>query len=250
MMRGCGTGPCPGILPAMVLPVPPPESVLLPHGPTLVAWRRSARARKVSLRIDPRAGGVVVTLPARAAVSAGRALLLAHAGWVAERIGRLPAAMAFVDGGVVSLDGVGVCIRHVPGRRGTAVAAGELLVGGLEEFIGRRVTDFLRGEARQRLGGLALAKAAGAGLRVRRVVVKDTRSRWGSCTADGTVMVSWRLLLAPVFVQDYVVGHEVAHLRHMNHSREFWALADALTVHRAAATAWLDAHGAGLMRAG
>lgn len=248
-MRGCGGTPSPGIVAAMA-PVPPAESMLLPHGPTPVVWRRSARARKVSLRIDPRAGGVVVTLPPRAAVSAGRALLLAHAEWVAERIGRLPAAMAFVDGGAITLDGASVTIRHAPGQRGTAIVADELMVGGSPEFVGRRVTDFLRGETRRRLGALALAKAAGAGLRVRRVVVKDTRSRWGSCTADGTVMVSWRLLLAPVFVQDYVVGHEVAHLRHMNHGREFWALADTLTGHRTAATAWLGTHGAGLIRAG
>lgn len=248
-MRGCSAPRSPGIVPGMA-PVPPAESMLLPHGPVPVAWRRSARARKVSLRIDPRAGGVVVTLPARAAISAGRALLLAHAGWVAERLGRLPAAMAFVDGGAMTLDGAAIAIRHVPGQRGAAVVDGELRVGGLPEFVGRRVTDFLRGEARRRLGALALAKAATAGLRVRRIVVKDTRSRWGSCTADGTVMVSWRLLLAPPFVQDYVVGHEVAHLRHMNHGREFWALADTLTGHRATATAWLGAHGAGLMRAG
>ena len=226
------------------------ESVLLPHGPTPVQWRRSARARKVSLRIDPRAGSVIVTLPARAAVSAGRALLLAHAGWVAERIGRLPAAAAFADGGAVMLDGAPVPIRHVPGRRGTAMVDGALLVGGAAEFLPRRVTDFLRAEARRRLGAMAAAKAAQAGLRLRRVVVKDTRSRWGSCTADGTVMVSWRLLLAPPFVQDYVVGHEVAHLRHMNHKPEFWALADTLTPHRLAAAQWLEAHGAGLMRAG
>ena len=232
------------------MPLPPTESVLLPHGPTPVQWRRSARARKVSLRIDPRAGGVIVTLPARAAVAAGRALLLAHAGWVADRIARLPAPAAFVDGGSLPLDGVPLRIRHVPGRRGTAVDGGELLVGGAPEFLPRRVTDFLRAEARRRLGTLATDKAAQAGLRVRRVVVKDTRSRWGSCTADGTLMFSWRLLLAPPFVQDYVVGHEAAHLRHMNHGREFWALADALTPHRTAATQWLDAHGAGLMRAG
>lgn len=232
------------------MPPFPTESVLLPHGPTPVQWRRSARARRISLRIDPRAGGVVVTLPARAAVAAGRALLLAHAGWVAERIGRLPAAVLFVDGGAITVAGTPLRIRHVPGRRGTAVAGGELLVGGAPEFLPRRVTDFLRAEARRRLGALAAEKAARAGLRVRRVVVKDTRSRWGSCTADGALMFSWRLLLAPPFVGDYVVGHEAAHLRHMNHGREFWALTDALTPHRAAATRWLEEHGSGLMRAG
>jgi hypothetical protein len=93
-------------------------------------------------------------------------------------------------------------------------------------------------------------KAAEASLVARRVIVKDTSSRWGSCTADGTLMFCWRLVMAPAEVQDYVVGHEVAHLRHMDHSRSFWALTAKLTPYRRAATAWLAVHGAGLMRVG
>ncbi|MGI4955858.1 MAG: M48 family metallopeptidase, partial [Janthinobacterium lividum] len=97
---------------------------------------------------------------------------------------------------------------------------------------------------------MALEAGQPAGLRPRRVVVKDTRTRWGSCTADGTVMLSWRLLLAPEAVQRYVVAHEVAHLRHMNHGERFWALVRELTPHRAAAEAWLRSRGAGLQRMG
>ena len=235
--------------------MPPPaantsESVLLPHGPTRVQWRRSARARRISLRIDPRAGGVVVTLPARAAVAAGRALLMDHAGWVAERLARLPAQVSLADGAEVMLDGAPVLIRHVPGAHGARLVQGVLQVGGAAEFLPRRVTDMLRAEAKRRLGMAAAAKAAGAKLLVRRVVVKDTRTRWGSCTADGTLMFSWRLVMAPPHVQDYVVAHEVAHLRHMDHSARFWALVGELTPHRAAAMRWLASGGAALMRVG
>ena len=191
----------------------------------------------------------MVTLPARAAASAGHALLIEHTAWVAERLARLPRATPLEDGATVPLSGVALPIVHRPGARGGAwIEGGALIVTGDARFLARRVTDFLRAEARRRLAGQALAKAGAAGLMVRRVVVKDTRSRWGSCTADGTLMFSWRLVMAPADVQDYVVGHEVAHLRHMDHSRAFWALAAQLTPHKRAATRWLATHGAGLMR--
>jgi predicted metal-dependent hydrolase len=226
------------------------ESLLLPHGPTRVQWRRSTRARRISLRIDPREGGVIITLPPRAAQSVGRALLMDHAGWVAERLARLPGAIALVDGADLPLDGQPIRIRHDRVRRGTHLADGVLHVSGSPEFLARRVLDFLRTEARRRLAAAAMEKAAAAGLKARRVVIKDTRSRWGSCAADGTLMFSWRLVMAPPEVQDYVVAHEVAHLRHMDHSPRFWAQVATLTPHRAAATAWLERGGAGLMRIG
>jgi predicted metal-dependent hydrolase len=97
---------------------------------------------------------------------------------------------------------------------------------------------------------MAAAKCAQAGVSARRVTVKDTRSRWGSCAPDGTVMFCWRLVMAPDLVQDYVVAHEVAHLRHMNHGPRFWALVAELTEHRERAVAWLGLYGAGLLRAG
>ena len=173
------------------------------------------------------------------------------AAWVAARLAALPGAVAFADGVEVPLNGQPARIRHVPrGRGGAWLEAGEIRVAGEPEFLPRRVADFLRAEARRRLAPLAVAKAASAGLTPRRVTVKDTRSRWGSCTADGTVMFSWRLVMAPPEVQDYVVAHEIAHLRHMDHSRQFWALTAQLTPHRRTAAAWLTANGAGLLRVG
>lgn len=228
-----------------------PDSLALPSGTAPVTWRRSARARRISLRIEPRGGGVIVTLPARATAAAARALLLTHQSWVADRLARLPSPVQLRPGACVPVDGRPHLLVHRPGVRGTAWLEGEAIhVAGDAAFLARRVGDLLRVQARQRLAKLAAAKAAFAGLALRRIVVKDTSSRWGSCTANGTLMFSWRLVMAPPEVQDYVVAHEVAHLRHMNHGREFWALTDQLTRHRAFATAWLAAHGAGLMRVG
>ncbi len=244
------------------------EILSLPGGPARVQWRRSLRARRVSLRIDPRGAAVVVTLPPRAARTAGVALLMNHADWVSERLAALPVAVAFEAGAAVPLHGVDHPIRHVArvstsrasprcasaaGRLGSRlvwVERGEICVPGEAEFIARRVADFLRAEARRRLSALVAQKAALAGVQPRRITVKDTRSRWGSCAANGNLAFSWRLVMAPRFVQDYVAAHEVAHLRHMNHGARFWALVDQLTPHTSAAMVWLRTQGPSLLRIG
>jgi predicted metal-dependent hydrolase len=227
------------------------EILALPGGPARVEWRRSARARRVSLRIDPRGGAVVVTLPPRAGRTAGMALLMNHADWVSQRLAALPGAIPFTDGAWVPLHGQDHCIRHIPGLRGGSRAEdGMILVGGDPAFLARRVGDFLRAEARRRFVALATQKAEQADVVARRVTVKDTRSRWGSCAANGNLAFSWRLVMAPEFVQDYVAAHEVAHLRHMNHGPRFWSLVEDLTPHTDAAVAWLRTQGPRLLRVG
>jgi predicted metal-dependent hydrolase len=237
------------LLHRMELPVA--ETIPLPGGPARIEWRRSSRARRVSLRIDPCGGAVVVTMPLRAARGAGVALLMSNADWVTARLARLPKAVPFIDGALVPIADVPHRIRHMPGARGGAwIEADELRVSGAPEFLRRRVLDFLRTEARRRLILLVAAKAASIGMIPRRLVVKDTRTRWGSCASDGSLAFSWRLVMAPDFVQDYVAAHEVAHLRHMNHGKRFWALVDRLTPHTAEAIAWLRTDGSRLLRTG
>ena len=227
------------------------EMVDLPHGPTAVRWRRHPRARRVSLRVDARAGAVIVTLPVRASRSAGLRLLADHAAWVGGKLAALPPPLSFAEGAAIPVGGEAHIVRHVPaGRGGAWLAPGELHVAGNPAFLARRVADLLRAEARRRLGALAAGLAAETGLHPSRVTVRDTRSRWGSCTAAGAVMFQWRLVMAPPRVQHYVVAHELAHLRHMNHGPHFWQLVDQLAPDRAACTLWLERHGPVLLRAG
>ncbi len=227
------------------------EVLQLPRGPTPVQWRYSTRARRVSLRIDPSSSSVVVILPDQAERAAGMAMLTDHSGWIASHLAALPAALTFADGAVVPLAGEPHRIRHSPGDGGaTRLEAGEILVPGDPALLAHRVTDLLWVEAQLRLGAIVAAKCALAGLSARRVTVKDTRTRWGSCTPDGTLMFCWRLVMAPPPVQDYAVAHEVAHLRHMNHGPRFWALVHELTLHREEAVGWLRLDGARLLRAG
>jgi predicted metal-dependent hydrolase len=233
------------------MPDAPSEIVALPYGPTRVCFRRHRRARRVSLRVDPAEGVVIVTLPTRASRQSGLALLRSHADWIAGRLAALPRAVPFVDGAVIPIAGEPHTIRHTPAaRRGAWLDATTLHVSGAPEFLARRVTDFLRAEARRRIGALALVKASAIEARVARITIKDTTSRWGSCAPDGALAFSWRLVLAPPFVQDYVAAHEVAHLRHMNHGPRFWDLVSHLTMHRTPATAWLRREGPALLRVG
>ncbi len=216
-----------------------------------VRWCRSTRARRVSIRIDPRAGQVVVTLPMRAARRAGMALLTTHAAWVMQRLSALAPPVEFVPGAEVMIGGVPHVIRHDPAARGGAfLVGGAIVVSGQPEFLARRVKDFLRAEGKRRIAVLAEGHAAALGVTFRAIRLKDTRSRWGSCAPDGTLAFSWRLVMAPDWVLDYVVAHEVAHLRELNHSPRFWAHVERLTPNREAAQDWLRDNGPALLRAG
>jgi hypothetical protein len=227
------------------------EIIALPSGAARVEWRRNARARRVSLRIDPSDGAIVVTLPLKASRRAGMALLMGHVDWVTRRIAALPAPVTLANGAEVPIGGVLHTIRHHPDRRGGAwLEEGELHVTGRPEFLPRRAIDFLRAEAGRRLSTLVRAKAGQAGVTATRITIKDTTSRWGSCAPDGALAFSWRLVMAPEFVQDYVTAHEVAHLRHMNHGPAFWHLVASLTAHTQRAMAWLNHEGPRLLRVG
>jgi predicted metal-dependent hydrolase len=224
--------------------------------PVPVELRLSARARRISLRLDP--GGHKVRLTAPAGLSDSEILRFVgrHAGWMQQRLAERPPRTVLADGAMVPILGVPHRVRHDPAHRGgTRIVDGgqgpEIHVGGQAEFTARRVGDFLRVLARSWLAERAREKAQGAGLKVAAVTVRDTRSRWGSCSSTGRLSFSWRLILAPKEVADYVVAHEVAHLQHMDHSARFWALCAGLSRHDAkAARAWLKANGAALHRYG
>ncbi len=231
-------------------PTRSPHSFLsVSGGVALVSWRRHPQAKRISLRIDPKAGQVIVTLPTRVTRAAGLALLERNADWVCSRLSALPDVPGFAAGVTVEIGGVPHLIRRAPGKSGGAwLEPGLLMVGGNDRFLARRVGDFLRAEAARRLAMLARAKASQAGVTVRGVRVRDTTSRWGSCSPTGALMFCWRVLMAPPLVQDYVVAHEVAHLRHLNHGKAFWILAEQLSPHREAAEAWLAREGPRLLR--
>lgn len=216
-----------------------------------ITVRRHPRARRVSLRTDPAAGRVVLVLPRRASLSAGIGFARSQERWIRGRLAQLPPATPFAPGASIEILGERVVIVHEPGRRGATRRVGDdLVVAGEPAFVARRVRDWLRALARRELAERARRCAATIGRDVAAVRVADTRSRWGSCAPDGRLSFCWRLVLAPPHVVDYVVAHEVAHLRHLNHGPRFWQVVEQLTPHRAEAQLWLRRHGARLLRAG
>ena len=215
--------------------------------PVTLAVRRSQRARRILLRIDRNARKVELVLPPGASVAAGRAFAEKKALWLRNRLALLPDCVPFAPGATVPILGTGRLLVHAPEARADVVLeSGRLIVSGRRELFSRRVHDWLRREARRRIADLAHAKAARIGRTAARVSVRDQRSRWGSCSATGNLSFSWRLILAPADVLDYVVAHEVAHLAEPNHSPRFWRLVDTLTDHAAFGRSWLRSHGPGL----
>jgi predicted metal-dependent hydrolase len=164
----------------------------------------------------------------------------------------LPARRPFLDGAEVPLFGVTHRIRHRPDARGTVWLEGrEIHVAGRAEYLPRRLRDWLTAELRRRLVPLVHAKAERVQRPVKKIGLRDGRSRWGSCGPNGSLSFSWRLVFAPPEVLDYLVAHEVAHLVHMNHGARFWAQARALCDGAMEPPqAWLKANGEMLLQYG
>jgi predicted metal-dependent hydrolase len=213
--------------------------------------RRNRAARRISLRIDVSRRGAVLTLPARAGLSSGLDFVAEKALWLRNAYARIPAALPFAADVSIPLLGRPHRIEHRPLAKGGVWREAEtIVVTGAAEHLPRRLGDWLKREALAVLDARTRAKAAAVERTVARVFVRDTRSRWGSCARDGRVHYSWRLILAPEFVLDYVVAHEVAHLIYMSHGPRFRAVVDRLTPRRAEAEAWLRVNGAGLLLVG
>ncbi|MBX9845880.1 MAG: M48 family metallopeptidase [Xanthobacteraceae bacterium] len=221
-----------------------------------VRVRRHRQARRYTLRIHAATREVILTMPPRGSLREAKEFAQKHGGWIAARLDRLPQAVPFADGTMVPLRGVAHRITHRPGVRGTVwvETSGEggpcLCVAGEAPHVGRRVNDYLHREALRDLDAASRRAADQFGVAIKRISVRDQSSRWGSCSTTGVLSYSWRLILAPPFVLDYLAVHEVAHLIEMNHSPRFWRLVKRVCADAERAKAWLDVHGTDLHRYG
>ncbi len=201
------------------------QHILEGNPPITVVVRRSSRARKISLRVSQLDGKVTLTIPMKTNEKEALSFAAEKEAWLRRHLGARPDQVQITHGAVIPFRGQEVLI--VPGAgRGVTLHDGEqgaeLHVGGANERAGARVLGFMKQSARDTLCARSDFYAARLGREYSRLTIRDTRSRWGSCSSQKALMYSWRLIMAPPEVLDYVAAHEVAHLAQMNHSAAFW----------------------------
>lgn len=217
--------------------------------------RVNPRARRIIVKVHPSTGEVAVIAPSLRAVSPAIDFARSERGWIAERLSRIPKAVAFMPGAAIPYRGVEHILRWAGAKRGLVTIDQEawrptIRVAGGAEFFGRRVEDWLKRQARFHLRRKVDGFAQELGVKVSRLTIRDGASRWGSCSSNGSLSFSWRLVMAPPAVLDYVAAHEVAHLQQMNHSPRFWRLVERLVGDSGAAQDWLRENGSQLHRYG
>ncbi|MHC2299791.1 M48 family metallopeptidase [Rhizobium mongolense] len=233
-------------------PAPPETRTLDVAGRLMpLTIKQHDRATRITLRIEPGGRALKMTVPKGLAQREVNAFLDRHQGWLLTKLAKFSVDSTLHDGGEILLRGVKHRIEHTGSLRGLteAVMVGDrhvLKVSGLPEHLGRRIATFLKKEARSDLERLAHFHARSIKAPIKSISMKDTRSRWGSCSSEGNLSFSWRVVMAPPPVIDYLAAHEVAHLKEMNHGPHFWALCAKLCPYMEDAKSWLKRYGSQL----
>lgn len=210
--------------------------------------KKSSVAKKLVLRIDEKCHCPVLSIPKYCSKKQALNFLKSNEDWIVNMLAKLPKASDFADGEKISVFGKEYTIAHDDKHKGTCFENDILKVGGDKSFLHRRVKDFLKKEAVDKLAEISLAKAQKIGVKVASVSVKDTKSRWGSCSTKGNINYNWRIVLAPLDVIDYLVCHEVSHLKHPNHSTLFWKTVEELCPCYQESRKWLKVKGKDLYK--
>ncbi len=213
-----------------------------------VGYRRNARARRIIMRMDKRRHGIVLTVPEGTSLLRAYDFARTQTGWIWQRLEPEAAPdPASLEGLTITVRGLPHTIEQATGR-GVPVHIRDLptralMVRGEARHLPRRIIDFLKREAKADLERASLAYARVMDARFSQLAVRDTTSRWGSCSSNGTLSFSWRLIMAPPRVLDYVAAHEVAHLLEMNHGPDFWGHVYRHCPHADWSRKWLRKHG-------
>lgn len=216
--------------------------------------RVNRRAKRLILKVDPIAGEIHVTAPSKRAMPEALAFANERIDWIAKQLDDRLKARPFIEGMSIPYQGVQHRILRNGGPRSPVRVDNELLpvirVGGEEAHLNRRLIDWMKAQARQELTERVDIYCERLERKRSSLRIRDTRTRWGSCSSDGVLSFSWRLIMAPPAILDYVAAHECVHLIHMNHSPRFWRQVAALGVDARGAENWFKIHGGELFAYG
>ena len=205
--------------------------------------RRTMRSHSLRLSVN-RAGQIILRIPFFCPKKTALDFFDRNREWVKEQQNRKATKGTFTDGQFISLLGQDLQIKHIPDTHFSTHIDGKfLMVSGDAAFLNRRVTDFIRHQTQIYIGKQAPVLAEKIGCSINRIVLKDTTSRWGSCSGKNNLNFCWRLGMAPLYVLDYIIAHEVAHLKELNHSPRFWQVVSTLCDNRSSAEIWLRRNG-------
>jgi predicted metal-dependent hydrolase len=203
----------------------------------------SLKLRRLSLRIDHKKRLVILSIPKFYSKKKAIEFLNEHLDWIEEKLSELPAQKDFEDGEKISLFGQQILICHDLNFGAPKLINNTLYVGGDKEFLHRRVKDYIKREAKKQFFEKSKFFADKLGKKLEGVTIKDTKSRWGSCSTLNHINYNWRIALAPTETIDYLMAHEVSHLAHQDHSPAFWQTVDSLNQNAYAGKKWLEKHG-------
>ena len=243
--------PLPATVARLLNPGAKKSGLVINGRPVAVTLRRNSRAKRIIVRLSKNGEGIIVTVPPGASDKKAIEFAASQAAWIEQQLARQPRVRHIEDGAVIMFRGVEHVICHSNERRtpvwtGTSDERPVIFVSGQKAHLPRRLGDWLKRQARSDLSAAATDYAQKMGVKVWRLSIRDTSSRWGSCSAQGALSFSWRLVLAPPEVLDYVAAHEVAHLIEMNHSERFWQLVETHCPHAGRAKSWLRRNGSAL----
>lgn len=215
-----------------------------------VLWRVSSRARRIILRLDIRKRAIIVTLPAGVTRQQGMRFLQSQSQWLTQAMSELP--LSAIEQGHIWLEGQSISILPTTTLDGrTRLTDNGLHIGHPPEEHPRYLSAFLKRRAERIFPSLFQQESLRMGASPAKLTLRDVKSRWGSCTKQGRIMLSWRLIMAPPDIYTYVMVHELAHLSHFNHGPDFWALVDQYApggqLGRKKAEKWLSQNGAHLL---
>lgn len=220
----------------------------------VIRIKHSKRAKRLALRLDPKERVINLVVPNGVSMRRAHDFARYHGGWIDAVLHDLPPLIPFEHDRVIPILGADrkIDIQFDENRKSTQIelTTDALIVRTNKEDPSPRIERFLKNLAKEKITEMVSAKALDINKPIKAISIRDTKSRWGSCSADGKLSFSWRLIFAPTLAMDYVAAHEVAHRIHMDHSKKFWALCEDLSIDYREGKYWMNQHAQELMRYG